>query len=247
MKVICCDGLTGAGPQFEPFKRYIEDDLRSNIQVLIANTREIATHQDRIDRVLYEIARLDSGEDFILVGFSAGGSAVRVCAEKILKLRKDSARLKGLVLISPAMPRGILCFTPTLIKYMIKHSLPLLFSKGELRLTKQEILDLMSPASMYEYSVVKDSIPISLPEANELAFRPPRLGNLENLPILYLHGRNDRWVSPRAHAKFVAKLRKGKARVTDVRIESGHDMLYSTWASEAMIAIKCFISTLTQT
>ena len=247
MRVICCDGLTGAGPRFEPFKRYIEGDLRSNIEVLIANTRDIATHQDRIDRVLYEIAKLDLDEDFILVGFSAGGSAVRVCAEQILTLRISSARLKGLVLISPAMPRGILCFTPTLIKYMIKHLLPLISSKGELRLTKQEILDLMSPASMYENSVVKDSIPISLPEANELAFRPPRLGSLKNLPILYLHGRNDRWVSPRAHAKFVAALRTGLARVTNIQYDFGHDVLYSTWASEAMIAIRCFISTLTQT
>ena len=218
--VICCDGLAGDG---ELKFRDLSDKLNYYGHVVrFADIRDVRTHEDRVQAVRNEVESVRSGEKIILVGFSAGGSACHIVSHEI--------RVAGEVLITPTVPKGYFIFTPTLVRCMMRHLIPLLFSKGELSLTLNELDDLSGPLDLSRVMpMIQRRRPVSLPEARELAFNPPEFRH-PKCPTYYCYGARDRWVNPNAHKRYAERLRKestGYSPVTILPVDCGHDVLSS--------------------
>ena len=219
--VICCDGLAGDGE----LKFWdLSDKLKYYGHVVrFADIKDVRTHDDRIQAVRNEVKSVQAGEKIILVGFSAGGSACHIVAHEI--------RVAGEVLITPTIPKGFFIFTPTLVKCMLRHIVPLISStKGDLSLTLKELDDLSGPLNLSRVMpMIQRRKPVSLPEARELAFRPPNFRK-PSCPLFYCYGALDRWVRPNAHKRYAERLGSmatGNTPVTVLPVNCGHDVLSS--------------------
>lgn len=240
--VIFCDGLAGDGKlKFWDISNTLEVHGHT---IRFANIRNVRTHDDRVQAVRNEVESVRSGEKIILVGFSAGGSACHIAASG-----NNRWHVSAEVLISPAMPRGIPVFTRQLLRCMMRHLIPLLLSRGGLEITSDELISLSGPLDMrISLPMIRARRPVSLPEARELAFIPPKFIAPMH-PVLYCYGTSDRWVSPRAHRKYVARLHASAPIMAPVYARpfaSGHDILSSRFGNDASeeIArwIRCFVS-----
>lgn len=244
MKIIFCDGLTGNGWRFRRLIEYIGHDDQSRFKTEIADTRNILSHDDRVDAVLAKVSdNTDDNQPIVFVGFSAGASAIRLSIREIQRLR-NHPKIVGLIMISPAMPRGIPCFTLTLTRYMVAHMIPIMLSVGEIKLPDHQLLDLIGPVegSMKD-QLIENATGIGLSEARRLAFWPPENYSVGNIPILYVYGNRDRWVSPRAHRKFISKISTNN-NVEVQKFNCGHDPLISPVSDEVMVEIKSWIKKL---
>ena len=219
--VIFCDGLAGDGKlKFVSLSKKLAD---FGHHVRFVNIDDVRTHDDRIRAVHDEVNRIRYGDRVVLIGFSAGGSACHITSHKI--------RVVGEVLITPTIPKGYFIFTPTLVKCMLRHIAPLICStKGELSLTLTELDDLSGPLDLSRVMpMIQRRRPVSLPEARELAFRPPKFQK-PVCPLFYCYGALDRWVNPNAHRRYAKNLQKlstSNAPVTVLTVNCGHDVLSS--------------------
>ena len=166
----------------------------------------IITHDNRIARVInmFNHQYLKQGhKQIILVGQSAGGSAVREAAKRL----EGHCALKGVVMLSPAMPRGIFFLTWTLFKRMARRIDDLLLGCS-MDLTVEEHTALISPMeSKALKAAVEARVQVPGNEARELAFLPPTFKPY-SAPTLIIYGTEDQWINPKAQEKLINLMRK---------------------------------------
>lgn len=202
--IICMDGL-GGRPEVT-FHPLVSQLSAAGHKVVFAPIDSIRTHTDRVARVIqaFNKASEDPQEKIFLVGQSAGGSAVRIAAERLTEMGR-TAQLKGVIMLSPAMPMGILYMTKPLFKVMLGRFLDLILGRT-IHATAEEYAQLVEPyVPDGKHDLVASRIPIPGPEARELALYPNRLRNYQ-VPTLVLYGDQDRWISPDAHRKLCGRL-----------------------------------------
>lgn len=241
--VICMDGL-GGNPEttFGELKLRLEDEGH---RVVLVSTRGIRTHEDRVENVLMDFVSVcgQSDDKVFLLGFSAGGSAVRLAARHIEKHDLFSNRLAGVILLSQAMPWGVNFLTWPLIKVMVKR-LPQLIFGLDINPTESEYTSLVEPVSNDRRDEgVKNRRTIPGTEAQTLAFHPSKFEGY-SYPSLVIYGDSDRWVATRAHRKMIALLKKKKQNVTSLEVpHSGHLVLASEVRQLVMLKIQDWIGT----
>lgn len=239
--VICIDGLAGhPETTFNSLKRYL---MVYGYNVLVPNIDEtnVITHSDRVSLVLNEYKKHNKIEsDFIfLVGQSAGGSAVRIAAEKI---EKEGLKVTGVILLSPAMPRGIFFMTKCLFKVMKKRLLDLFLGRV-IKTTESEYSSLVEPVQRDIKDSIKNRRPIQGIEGRELAFFPPKFIGY-SFPTLHIFGSSDNWISPKAQKNFQTLLSK-KGKVFSKEIDGvGHLVLSSNKKEEVELMIQKWIESL---
>jgi alpha-beta hydrolase superfamily lysophospholipase len=218
--LICVDGL-GGHPEttFGCLKKTLE---QMGHKVVLIDTPGVRTHEDRVQLILDEYT-LQHGGDIFLVGQSAGGSAVRIAAERLEKLGKC---LTGIIQLSPAMPFGIVFMTWPLARVM-KGRLWELFLGRSISTTMREYKTLVSPLSQeVEYEIVTSRQPVPGLEGRTLAFNPPRFVGY-SFPTLHIFGSEDRWIAPRAQHILSKRLRKRSKTISYEVAGAGHLTLMS--------------------
>ena len=176
-----------------------------------------ATFMDRV-KILYDAVEA-STEPVHIIGQSAGGLATLIVANKL------PHKVRGVIAVSPAMPRGISPLGLPLLRIMWRYQIAMWRNK----LINVETSDYTELALN---GVVKDRKffpdfrkPISGREATELStpWLQPKLGNIK-VPVVYVYGNQDQWVSPRAHAEFARKLTQSNPTKTHVIVakDMGH-------------------------
>jgi len=238
MVVICVDGLGGhPDTTFGLLQKELEQDGHT---VLILDTSRVQTHEDRIRLVLCACSKHPT-EDVVLVGQSAGGSAVRVAAER---LERQGKRLAGVILLSPAMPFGIPFMTMPLLRVMAGRLAELFLGK-DIFPTKEEFGTLTAPLAPEvsgEAVAMRQSIPGR--EARTLAFAPPKFVGYTT-PTHYIFGKSDAWVAPRAHIAFATKIGKHSKTTVSVLGSAGHLTLASENRHDVAKIIQKWIADLT--
>lgn len=245
--IICVDGL-GGHPEttFADLARFLEVNRH---HVTFADIEGIRTHEDRIQSVIQAFrngqSMLDEmNEDdrrIILIGHSAGGSAVRVAAARL----RDEASLSGVVLLSQAMPRFTWYMTEALAKAMFWRSIDLLFAR-DIDMTSEEYTSLIQPAVSAKLRKSVDARQtIPGPEARTLAFWAPRLERYDK-PTLVIYGERDQWISTNAHRKLCFKIaRKCTSHLESNEIPgAGHIILASDSSVQVIEMIKRWINNL---
>ncbi|MFA6339100.1 MAG: alpha/beta hydrolase [Candidatus Paceibacterota bacterium] len=204
-KIIYVGGL-GHHPEttFKPIKDRLEQEGH---EVIILDTSHINTHEDRVQLVLKEYDKYyigaHIGVDVFLLGQSAGGSAVRIAAER---LEKEGKPLAGVILLSPAMPFGIFFMTLPLWNIMKKRWAEILFGKV-INPTEEEFETLLAPlAKEGRAETLASRRSISGIESRTLAFNSPRFVGYK-FPTLHIFGDCDKWIAPSAQRKLSKKLR----------------------------------------
>lgn len=232
------DGLGGIpSTTFSGLKGELEKDGH---RVVLINVDGIECHNDRIWRVTktYNNERTSSpGEQIYLVGQSAGGSAVRICAENLQS--SGGSMPDGIILLSPAMPRFVWFTTPVLAWLMIKYIWKLLFAR-RIFITSEDFLKLIGPIDQNGGDVRMKGIPGK--EARSLAFYPRKFRGC-SCPVLLIYGDMDNWIAPRAQIKLGDMLRRTSKNVELVRIPgSGHVTLLSSSKQIIYNTIKRWVS-----
>lgn len=242
--VICVDGLAGH-PQttFGSLKKRLEEDGH---HVFLADTSSVVTHEGRVEIALnaYEGYSDYSPGKIFLVGQSAGGSAVRVAAEEIDAMEARSPLLGGIVMLSPAVPRGILFMTKPLWQVIKKRWKELLFGLV-VNPTEEEFESLVHPLpANARSSIIASRQPVSGVEARTLALWPPALQPYQ-YPTLHVYGDADTWIAPSAQGVFGKKLRKvlGIEHLLETKVVpgAGHLTLASDQGSEVIEHIALWI------
>lgn len=229
--VICVDGLGGHpkttfGGLMEALKEH---------DVVLVDTEFVYEHEDRVQFVL-DAYRECGDKDVFLIGQSAGGSAVRVAAERLEKMGKH---LSGVVLLSPAMPRGIPFMTTTLVDVMLPRWKELLLGLTIFS-TEEEYRALVTPLPLASEYAVTNRRPISGVEGRMLAFLPPKFVGY-SFPTLHIFGGKDRWIAPRAQRKLARKLAQ-RSKVTLHKVsKAGHLVLASNEKTEIIEMIREWI------
>jgi pimeloyl-ACP methyl ester carboxylesterase len=216
--IICVDGLGGhSATTF----REVNAVFGKYNRVMLVDTSEVITHDDRINLVIDTArqARVEmKDEKIFLLGQSAGGSAVRIVAER---LESEGFSLAGVILISSAMPRGILFMTSTLWNVMKKNIFSLLLG-WNIDISNKEYEALTSPFSAEMRAEIlfnRETIPGK--ESRELAFFPPKLKGY-HAPTLLIWGAQDKWIAPKAQGKLCRQLQKtSKVQTFEVK-RAGH-------------------------
>lgn len=202
--VICVDGLAGnPNVTFNGLKTALE---KEGHKVHLMPVNDIVTHQDRVSRVsrVYEQVRADFPNDrHFIIGQSAGGSAVRLAVAKLDKEYQPH----GIILLSPAMPRGISFATKPLVRVMLRNVFSLIF-RSQIALSDKDYSDLISPLPDDVLSSLSGTqVLISTSEARELAFFPAQYLPIScNCTIIY--GDCDRWINPDAQEKSANIMRR---------------------------------------
>lgn len=235
------DGL-GGNPDttFRELRLRLENDGH---RVVLARVEGIRTHEDRVKIVQSSFENMCkfTSEGIFLVGFSAGGSAVRIASERIQNDSAYSKRLKGVALLSQAMPRGINYLTWPLVRTMFWRILHLIFG-WDIDSTEAEYQRLIEPVGDDRRNeVVRNRTTIPGQEARTLAFWAPRFLGY-SYPSLVIFGSQDRWVSTRAHRKIAALLRRVIALESYEVPDAGHLVLASSRRKEVIFAIKSWIA-----
>lgn len=242
--IICVDGIGGC-----PHVTFgeLQSALGTQHAVVIADTSDVKTHNDRITRALrlYERACLDHNSEIYLAGQSAGGGAVRIVAEEIEK--RDTAagyasRLTGVILLSPAVPRFVLYLTLPLLKLMLVRVLHLLFG-WTMHSTEKEFGILTGPMpSSTKGRVISNRTAFPGKETRELAFFPRKLRGYRRFRTLHVYGTRDSWIAPSAQEKLGRLLQKSGANVTTIVVEgAGHITLASEKRYEVIEVIRQWI------
>ena len=218
--VICVDGL-GGHPEvtFGYLKKVLN---KGGHTVVLPSTFHVHSHEDRVHLALRAFDMCDDTSIFLL-GQSAGGSAVRIAAERLSKVGRH---LSGVIQLSPAMPFGILFMTPTLLRAIGKRWHELL--RGEKIIpTREEYAALVSPLQReIQDRIVSWRQPISGKEARTLALAPPRFDGY-TFPTLHIFGDQDKWIAPSAQFKLSKKLgKRSKVSVHEIK-GAGHLTLAS--------------------
>lgn len=215
--------------------------------VILSDIEGIATHEDRIQRVLtsfFNVRAKAPDEKIFLVGQSSGGSAVRIAAEKLAKKNGEENQgsiIAGVIMLSPAMPRSIFFTTSVLAKVMAKRWLQLVLGQV-VATTEAEFEALVAPLSAeLRDTVIAHRQPISAKEGRQLAFRPAKFEGYP-FPTLHIYGDHDHWISPRAQEKLNAKLRTSDSAVETLVVPgSGHITLTSEKRHEVISLITSWI------
>lgn len=232
--IICVDGLAGDPvTTFGVLKKRLQADGHN---VVILETSAVYQHEDRVHLALdaYESHR---GDEVFLVGQSAGGSAVRIAAER---LEKEEKHLAGVILLSPAMPRGIFFMTVPLLWVVLARFKALVV--GEMvQPTEKEFYSLVAPLPEdVREDVIASRQPVSGVEARTLAVWPPKFVGYK-FPTLHIWGDQDMWVSSSAQHKLSKKLLKAGYASANPIPGVGHLTLASDKQEEVMGLIERFI------
>ena len=233
------DGLGGLPAQtFKLLKTILEaKDQAVRNEVILAQIEGIRTHEDRIQQVLELFRAVQDrakreGIKIFLVGQSAGGSAVRIAASRL----KGQKELAGVILLSQAMPRGIVFMTMPLAKAMWAKVRSVLFGEV-IHTTEEQYGSLIEPIPVTEWAdAVLNRQPLSGPESRDLAlwFNTPALQSYE-CPTLDIWGELDQWISATAHRKLYGLLRKLCRDVSYMEVPgSGHLTLASSQKYEVI-------------
>ncbi len=233
---ICMDGL-GGQPEttFTFLKEMLEKDDHVVILVSVSGS-ENWSHRDRIERVKKEISDC-TDKNIFLIGQSAGGSAVQIAADETEK------EIKGVIAMSPALPRGYLYLTLPLLAIMLRwKNLWRILLGRVLSPTKREFESLASPlANSRRNRILESRQLIPGKEARELAFYPPKR-TTPSSPTLIVFGEKDRWISPRALRKFAKQQKEASELVSVLEVKgSGHLTVSSQRRSEVVEQIKNLI------
>lgn len=236
------DGL-GGDPEttFGELKLRLESEGH---RVVILCTTGIHTHEGRVMAVIEAFGKLmsvDSRTKIFLIGFSAGGSAVRLAAAQIGKHLESKERLGGVILLSQAMPRGINYLTWPLLRTMLWRTFHLIFGL-DIDSSEAEYRRLIEPVSNDRRDeVVRSRTTIPGPEARTLALWAPKFERY-SYPSLVIYGSSDRWIAPRAHRKMIALLELENLIVTRYEVpNSGHLVLASRGREEVIRRIQSWI------
>jgi pimeloyl-ACP methyl ester carboxylesterase len=233
------DGL--AGNPAITFAELSQVLARAGHSVELVSIRDIDIHEDRIGAVtnaFKKARRLMREEKIVLLGHSAGGSAVRIAAERLHDTPPD-----GLIMLSPAMPRWIWFSTTTLAWMMLRRIRDMLFAR-RIRLSDAELLKLLGPVpgDMLP-KVLGKQISIAGGEAKKLIFPDP-LG-VVNCPVLHIWGGQDRWLAPRAQVALSRRMReRGTAVTSHVLNNCGHAILHSDARNELHRYILTWLKTI---
>lgn len=227
--IICMDGLAGhPKTQFGTLKKVLE---HRGHQVVLCDVKGIRTHEDRVQLVL-EAFRICRDERIFLLGQSAGGSAVRIAAER---LEKEGKSLSGVILLSPAMPSRILFATRPLLKIMLKRWRDFLFAES-ITLAEDEFETLVSPIlETLRDEILASRQPISIPEARRLAFFPPRFVG-SSFPVLLICGAKDKWIAPGAQIRLGRRFME-KSEVSMYTMKGAGHLVLASKGREAMMRI----------
>ncbi|MEX1120340.1 MAG: alpha/beta hydrolase family protein, partial [Candidatus Paceibacterota bacterium] len=216
--IICVDGLAGH-PEYT-FSA-LQSALEANGHIVnTIDTSAVASHADRVKLALcaYDTAM----KPVVFVGQSAGGSAVRIAAER---LEKEGKPLAGVVLLSPAMPRGILFMTRALWSVM-KGRVREVFLGKPIRPTEKEYTTLIEPLPFIEgFAAIRSRQVVSGIECRDLLFPPKFVGY--SYPTLHIWGVEDRWIAPSAQRKLNTMLKKSSEVTTHELPHMGHLTLAS--------------------
>lgn len=236
--VICMDGLGGhPNVTFGPLREALSKKGHKTVIVGIEN---IETHEDRVKKVLaaFDKARREyPSERIVLVGQSAGGSAVRIAAERL----SGENALAGVTMLSPAMPRFVWFATKQLFRVMSGRLLDIILGRT-LYSEPWEFEALVSPLPAdLRKTVISNRQPVPGKEARTLALFPPRFRGYR-FPTLLVHGERDQWVAPRAQEALASMLEKSGSKVTHVVVRnSGHITLASVNRQEVAASIALWI------
>ena len=201
--VLCMDGL-GGRPEttFGLLKLRLE---RDGHRVVLIDTKGIVTHEDRVRLVMEEFWRnqtVTQMRKIVLIGQSAGGSAVRIAAERLCR---SDMYVSGVVLLSPAMPFGVWFMTAPLWQVM-KNRLGDILKGRMVHMTEYEYELLTAPLNPDSRDqIIRDRQPVSGVEARTLALCPPAIRG-HRYPTLHVYGDQDGWISPSAQRKLSRKL-----------------------------------------
>ncbi len=222
--VICVDGL-GGHPEvtFDFLKRKL---LSADHEVVVIDTSSVVTHEDRVRLVLDAYySHVTGSEAVFLVGQSAGGSAVRIVAERLHQLRRP---LAGVVMLSPAMPWGIQYMTETLWKVMRGRVSDLMLGRM-IRTTEHEYRVLVEPGIHSNIErAVRHRTMISGNEARTLAFVPPVFHGY-NYPTLHVFGDQDRWINCKAQWKLGRKMLSAGQQAEIIELKNVGHLTLASW------------------
>ena len=247
MLIICMDGLGGHPELTFGELKHAFDILH---HVVFADIEGIVTHEDRVQSVIRSFKAgqkmLDkmneSDRRIILIGQSAGGSAVRVAAARL----RDDKSLSGIVTMSQAPSRHILYTTPELTKAMVGRSKDLLLGHN-IDLTREEYSSFVMPMNGNLQKFVDGRQTVPGREARTLAsfFWAPKLERYDR-PTLVIYPEKDQWIAPSAHRTMVRKMREHcTSQLESFEVEgSGHITLASDRSQEVINKIKGWIETL---
>lgn len=220
--IICVDGLSG-NPKSTFFYLASAPSVASHKVVFLPDLPDlpVISHSDRVDDICRAFNRVKGDSGVFLIGQSAGGSAVLQASSRI-----TDSRLRGIVILSPAMPSGINYLTPTLFRVMC-HNFYRLFGNKPFKLRDEELLALLHPVpDKYRDRVIRDQTEIHPREARRLAFFPPRLRPI-GVPCLHIFGAQDRWISPWAQIRLSARLNRMCPKYRTIEVpDSGHMTLH---------------------
>lgn len=247
--IICVGGLVDCPKEtFAELRKTLEN---KGHLVVIPDTEDVHTHQDRITlvmdeyrRVLRESRHKESGKvQIFLVGQSAGGSAVRVVAEELHQ--KGDTYLKGVVLLSPAMPRSLrfrwLRSSTESTRAFFKHHFAEIMSGKMIDQTAMEFEARVAPlADDVRDRVLASRQPVPGAEMRTLALWPPRM-RVYLYPTLHLYGAQDSCIDPVVQGKFGQDLESMTLTDTHVFVGAGHALLGSSVREEVVELIARFI------
>jgi alpha-beta hydrolase superfamily lysophospholipase len=219
------DGL--GGTPYVTFSCLKERVEKEGHKVVYLPVNGIKTHSDRVKRIIDGVEAFYKPEGkLFLVGQSAGGSAVRIACEDLNTAKKVS----GIILLSPAMPRGIWYMTWTLFWTMLnwRYIWKLLLGIGEIVLRRLDYVQLISPikCDLLDHASSRIS-PISSQEIRELAFNPPSLQPI-HVHTLIIYGKRDKVIRPASFHQLARKIGRVSRSCEVVCFgEAGHTTLLS--------------------
>lgn len=233
--VIC---LAGFGDDPQMVFSELRDVLRGEgHNVIVLDPSCVLTHEERVTLVLDAYEVVSGSEEVCFIGQSAGGSAVRIAAERLSELGKP---LGGVILLSPAMPRWISYVTWTSCKIIFWRLMDLLCGR-RIVIREDEYVKLVSPVAFNRKQVVAARTPMSGVEGRTLAFLPPSFKGY-SYPTLLMFGSEDKWINPKAQNVLAQRYRKIGSEITVRSVpECGHHVLYSPAREEIMSAICSWI------
>lgn len=151
-----------------------------------------------------------------IIGQSAGALAALCVASKYPK------KVTGVIAVSPVMPWGISPLGLPLLQIMWRYQIAMW--KNELiKVSAEDYTKLvLNGVVVYRNFLLDCRQEISGREATELStpWLQPKLGNVE-VPVVYVYGDQDQWVSPRAHVQFASRLQRANPTKTYIVVAKG--------------------------
>jgi pimeloyl-ACP methyl ester carboxylesterase len=166
----------------------------------------------RVKRLRSHLAQ--EGRPVCIIGQSAGALAALIVASD------SPAMVKGVIAVSPAMPKGISPLSLPLLSVMWKYYHHMCMNHL-IEVTAKDYTKLALNGVLEPKIILESRDKISGLEANELATDSlqPRLGEIY-VPVVHLYGTKDHWVSPRAQRKLSRLL--GNKSVSIAINDAGH-------------------------